>query len=230
MKKIFVCMLFMVAMALLLTGCDLLDAQSDSDPINVSTPQPSYDSSGVDEYESDNGSADEYEYEVYAEGSATINEYTDAEPANMAGWIAIYGGRLHVVEARVIVYDFLYPHLSFARHAGENVTVVAHGERERLYELGFESDDDWHNAAPNGFVIENLELGTVSYEITDDTIFEFVDTMLRFLGEDSEGSRNYQTTVLEEFIEHRGGSESIVFIQVKDGRVISVTEEFLFAQ
>lgn len=112
---------------------------------------------------------------------------------------------------------------------------------------------------PNGYAIENLGRDIVSFEVTSDTVFTFTDTNLHFVDESSM-DRKYQTTILEEFLTHRGSSNRlhclydidyimtpeefllrstcecapcrypIVFIQVKDGQVMSVTEEFLFTQ
>jgi len=112
---------------------------------------------------------------------------------------------------------------------------------------------------PNGYAIEHLGRGIVSFEVTSDTVFTFTDTNLHFVDESSM-DRKYQTTILEEFLIHRGTSNRlhcfynvdyimtpeefllrstcecaprrypIIFIQVKDGQVVSVTEEFLFTQ
>jgi hypothetical protein len=111
----------------------------------------------------------------------------------------------------------------------------------------------------NGYAIEHLGRDIVSFEVTSDTVFTFTDTNLHFVDESSM-DRKYQTTILEEFLTHRGSSNRlhclynidhimtpeefllrstcecaprrypIVFIQVKDGQVMSVTEEFLFTQ
>jgi|GEM_PF-1254409 hypothetical protein len=111
----------------------------------------------------------------------------------------------------------------------------------------------------NGYAIEHLGRNIASFEVTSNTVFTFTDTNLHFVDKFSM-DRKYPTTTLEEFLMHRGISNRlhcfynidyvmtpeefllrstcecalrrypIVFIQVKDGRVISVTEEFLFTQ
>lgn len=189
-----------------------------------------------------NAESDDYESaenESPAVGGYTSNGNMQSDPVNLAGWITINNGRLYLDEAKVVIYDFMYPHNSFMRHAGENVLVVAPGDNERLREVtGIECDDERHGLMPNGFMFllfggDIMVYGnnTASFEITDDTVFTFVDMNLRFPGDHHDGNRVYQTNVLDEFLEHRYGNDSImVFLQVQNGRVISVTEEMLFTQ
>jgi hypothetical protein len=148
---------------------------------------------------------------------------------NLAGHVTIYGNTLYLDEARVIIYDSLYPHHSFFRHAGENIVVIAYGDTEKLNELGSEVNGDWLEIWPNGFSVEPLGKETLSFELKNDTTFTFVDTGFLFL-DDSYMNRTYHTTVVDEFLLHRGDSNTILFVQVQNGRVISVVEELLFTQ
>lgn len=88
---------------------------------------------------------------------------------------------------------------------------------------------DWLEIWPNGFSVEPLGKETLSFELTNDTTFTFVDTGFLFL-DDSYMNRTYHTRVVDEFLLHRGDSNTILFVQVQNGRVISVVEELLFTQ
>ena len=136
---------------------------------------------------------------------------------------------MYLDEVRVIIYDFLYPHHSFFRHVGENVVVVAYGDTEKLNQLGLEANGDWLEIYPNGYSIERLGGEKVSFELTSETIFTFIDTKFLFV-DDSYMNRTYHTTIADEFLLHRGDSNTILFVQVQNGRVISVVEELLFTQ
>ena len=157
-------------------------------------------------------------------------EYTDdyiprddviSRTESLAGYVTIYGNTLYLDEIRVIIYDFLYPHHSFFQHVGENVVVVAYGDTEKLNQLGLEANGDWLDINPNGFSIERLGGEKLSFELTSETIFTFVDTGFLFL-DDSYMNRTYHTTIVDEFLLHRGDSNIILFVQVQNGRVISV--------
>ena len=224
-----------------------------------------------------------------------------SQAENLAGWIAISGGRLYLDEARVYVQEFapsaFWPDGLFTRHAGENVIVFAYGDSDRLREYGFyrgDSETEMRGAGrreygifPGGRQIEHLGRNIVSFEITGETTFSFVDSAALFVDETS-ADRTFVTTISDDFWMYHGGRwnrlhcrydasramtpeefllradckcaericanqvfnpvaekwecafggmcltgnrrEPIVFVRVQDGRVISVTEEFLFTQ
>lgn len=153
----------------------------------------------------------------------------NASTENLAGHVTIDGNTLYLDEARVIIYDLLYPDHSFSRHAGENIVVVARGDTEKLNELGSEVNGDWLQIWPSGFSVEPLGMEPVSFELTNDTVFTFEDSGFLFL-DDSYMNRTYHTSIADEFLMHRGDSNTILFVQAQNGRVISVVEEFLFTQ
>lgn len=183
------------------------------------------------------------------------------KPVNLAGWIVIRNGRLYLDEARVYIigsddpYDSYDP---FRRHAGENIIIAS---QETFEQLGVE-------VLPSLMRVIPLESDIVSFELTDQTVYTFVDTAFFFT---QELPPRYYTTHLTEFMMHfvlQWGSANrvyssghrlncgydvnvimntpeeyfsrtckcanyrppIVIIQVYNGRVISVTEEFLFTQ
>ncbi|NLK52416.1 MAG: hypothetical protein GX295_08240, partial [Syntrophomonadaceae bacterium] len=78
---------------------------------------------------------------------------------------------------------------------------------------------------------ENKEEAT--FELTNDAKYTFTDLSLYFVKE-SDGDRLYTTTKKAEFIKHLGKlndfplSEQKIpyFIEVEDGKVISITEKF----
>jgi hypothetical protein len=167
-------------------------------------------------------------------GQRNTDNYIPGDDANLsiknlAGYVSIYGNMLYLEEVRVIIYDFLYPHHSFVHHAGENIVVVAQGDGERLNEFGVEESEDWLEIWPNGFSIEPLERGTISFELTNDTTFTFVDTGFLFL-DDSYMDRTYHTRIIDEFLLHRGESNTVLFVQIENGRVVNITEELLLTQ
>jgi len=110
----------------------------------------------------------------------------------------------------------------------DEVEIVEREDKERVSELGL-SDTDM----PNGYIIINENKEEMTLELSDEVIYTFTDVNLNFVKE-SEGNRLYTTTKKDEFIRHLGKindfplSEQKIpfFIEVKDGRVISITEKF----
>ncbi|MPN06907.1 hypothetical protein SDC9_154164 [bioreactor metagenome] len=74
-----------------------------------------------------------------------------------------------------------------------------------------------------------------SFELTDDTIYTFTDSNLLFV-EDADSNRLYTTTKKKDFLKHLDASYSDdlpaqkvpFFVEVSDGKIVSVTEEFQF--
>jgi len=74
---------------------------------------------------------------------------------------------------------------------------------------------------------------TLTFELADEVKYTFTDVNLYFV-EESEGDRLYTTTQKVEFIKHLGElidfplSEQTIsfFIEVQDGKVISIMEKF----
>ena len=177
-----------------------------------------------------------------------------SEPVNLAGWITFSDGTLYLDEARVYVQAFApteyFPDGLFFQHAGENVIVFAPNDTEKLYKFGFYKDGHYegyfradgtagtrwvdrreYGIFPNGYLVKPLSRDIISFELTEETVFTFTDVALLFVDGEAVPTRRYYTTVLEEFLTHRASVDTvIVFIQIQNGRVVSVTEEFLFTQ
>lgn len=88
---------------------------------------------------------------------------------------------------------------------------------------------------PGGYFVRNLNNDRRVYELTDETVFNFVDFNLLFI-DDEYGDRQYTTTDKDEFILHlmtnyhdRPPAQTVpFFLEIQDGRVVSVTENFAF--
>jgi len=112
------------------------------------------------------------------------------------------------------------------------VEIIGPEDKERIKEL--ELDED---LPPTGFEILNETQEEVTYELADEVNYIFTDVNLNFIKE-SEGNRIYQTTRKDEFLKHLGEynlndiplfEQTIpYFIEVQDGKVISITEQFKY--
>ncbi|MBE6022435.1 MAG: hypothetical protein E7231_04260 [Cellulosilyticum sp.] len=114
----------------------------------------------------------------------------------------------------------------------DEVEIIIGEDQERIKELGLVEEND----LPNGYYIHNLEVQNESFQLTNDTIYGFTDDELLFV-KDAESNRFYETTNLEEFLEGSSYQEVALeqqkipyFIEVYDGKVIRVTEEFIYTQ
>ena len=65
---------------------------------------------------------------------------------------------------------------------------------------------------PNGYHVYNSDTEIEIYELTGETVYNFVDVDLRFIN-DEDGDRSYTTTKKEEFIQHSGTDIYLTFIQ-----------------
>lgn len=136
-------------------------------------------------------------------------ESTNKENKKLTGYIVIKDNTLHVDEVEIVWSD----------------------NTERIKELGLEEQKDY----PSGYAIINSEQEDCSYELSDNVSYTFVDIDQLFVTEE-EQSKPYTTTVKEEFLKHIGERNSLplteqqipVYIEVQDGKVISITEDLAF--
>ncbi|WIV12912.1 M56 family metallopeptidase [Proteiniborus sp. MB09-C3] len=113
----------------------------------------------------------------------------------------------------------------------DEVEIITMEDKARIEELELEQSADM----PSGYYIYNADIEKQTFEITNVTTFTFVDYNLLFV-KDEDGDRLYTTTKKEEFILHLNESYSDsppaqkvpFFVEVKDGKVISITEKFEF--
>lgn len=135
----------------------------------------------------------------------------EPETEEVAGYVNMEDSKLHLDEVEVIMAE----------------------DEDRVAELDLEDRD-----MPNGYYIHNPDTEITSYELTNETEFTFTDYHLLFV-QDPDSDRLYTTHNKEEYFAHL--QESIdspftgevpypLFIEVKDDRVISVTEKLLFTQ
>ena len=90
---------------------------------------------------------------------------------------------------------------------------------------------------PNGYSIMDKNNGETTFQLTDETIYTFTDVNLLFVNE-SQSNRLYTTTKKEEFLKHLGEynlndiplleQKLPYFIEVMDGKLISITEKFKY--
>ena len=141
-------------------------------------------------------------------GCNNKNEQPEQEPESVTGYIVIDNNTLHLVEVEIITLE----------------------DTERMTELKLTQQEHM----PNGYYIYNL--GTENeYDLTEKTVYNFIDANLLFV-ENADGDREYTTTEKDEFIQRLNASysdsppaQNVPFlIQVKDGKVISITEQFEF--
>ncbi len=112
----------------------------------------------------------------------------------------------------------------------DKVEIIRTEDQERIEELGLKDTD-----MPNGYHIYNADMEKQTFELTNKTTYTFVDYNLLFVKEE-DGDRIYTTTKKEDFIQHLNTSYSDsppaqkvpFFLEVKDGKVISITEKFEF--
>lgn len=113
----------------------------------------------------------------------------------------------------------------------DRVEIIKAEDEDRIEELELNQQVDM----PNGYYIYNADIEKQTYELTKETEYYFVDINLLFVKE-NDGDRVYTTTEKEEFLLHLNESYSDsppaqkvpFFIEVKDGKVISITEKIEF--
>lgn len=112
----------------------------------------------------------------------------------------------------------------------DQVEIVKMEDKERMQELDLDESD-----MPNGYAIINENQEKITYELSDKVVYKFNDIYLNFI-EESQADRAYITTKKDEFLKHLGEynlndiplSEQTIpyFIEVQDGKVISIEEKF----
>ncbi|WP_326907636.1 M56 family metallopeptidase [Sedimentibacter sp. MB31-C6] len=114
----------------------------------------------------------------------------------------------------------------------DEVEIIYREDTERIEELEELGESI---TTPSGYHIYNPDTDKQTFKITKETTYTFVDYSFLFL-EDGVADRLYTTTNKEEFMLHLDESYSDsppaqkvpFFIEVKDGKVISITEKIEF--
>lgn len=137
--------------------------------------------------------------------------YSDWEGIHpLAGYITIKGNMVHFNE----------------------VEIVEQKNRKRVKELGLNESD-----MLNGYIIINKNKEIESFQLADKVKYTFTDINHLFVKED-EGNLRYTTSNLDEFLRHLkinnlndiplSDQKTPYFIEVEDGKIISITEEFKY--
>ncbi|PKM50969.1 MAG: hypothetical protein CVV02_08510 [Firmicutes bacterium HGW-Firmicutes-7] len=114
----------------------------------------------------------------------------------------------------------------------DQVEIVKIENKERMEKFDLDESD-----MPNGYAIINENQEKTTYELADKVVYKFTDINLNFIEEsEAEGDRVYITTKKDEFLKHLSEynlndiplSEQKIpyFIEVQDGKVISIEEKF----
>lgn len=113
------------------------------------------------------------------------------------------------------------------------IEIITTKDTARITELQLSQSADM----PNGYYLLNDSIEKQDYQLTEKTVYTFTDVDLLFIKpEDADGDRLYTTTKKEEFLQHLLTSYSDdppaqkvpFFVEVKNGKVISVREEFSY--
>jgi hypothetical protein len=144
----------------------------------------------------------------------------------LAGYIVIEGDFLYLDEAEVLMTgnedDLLLLNVM------ELDVAIAINDEERMAELDLRESDFL-----NSYYIHNPGKEIAAYELTDETVYSFIDVYRLFTPESGAAVR-YSTTKKDEFLQHLGvyydppNPPYVIFVKVQDGKVLSVTEVFLF--
>lgn len=112
------------------------------------------------------------------------------------------------------------------------VEIVEWRNRKRVKELGLNEND-----MPNGYIIIDKNKKTETFQLADEVKYTFTDINYLFVKED-EGNLRYTSSNLDEFLKHLGlynlndiplSDQTIpYFIELEDGQVIRITEEFKY--
>lgn len=127
------------------------------------------------------------------------------EAASVVGYIVIEDNTLYVDEVELVTLE----------------------DEARMEELGLTQVD-----LPNGYHFHNEEIAQAEYELTEDTTYTFVDVEVLFVGETDE--RKYTTNEKDEFVQHLSVAFTDTppaqtvpfFMEISDGKVVSIVEEF----
>lgn len=171
---------------------------------------------------------DSFDIEIDGMTATIVYATKTSEPANyyMRETLTFVrqNGNLVVDDYQTI--DVLYiGHISMEKDTLylDEVEWITDENQDRIKELELSQSD-----MPNGYYIYNPRTDKVSLKLGENIEYNFVALeSLPFIKEGDD--RNYSTTIKEEFMEFLNNvkSDKIVFwVEVKDGFVINITEEF----
>ena len=113
----------------------------------------------------------------------------------------------------------------------DEVEIVTLDDIDRIEELDLTIQND----LPSGYSIYNSNIEKEAYDLTDETVYKFVDMNLLFV-DDEDGDRIYTTIKIDEFLKHLDeynlndiplSQQKIpYFIEVQNGKIIKIEEKF----
>ena len=165
------------------------------------------------------GKSDEIDYSL-------VYKPTVSNSDALAGFLEIIDNTLYITPIEVfMLYSADFGHDFFIDPALREIIFIEKTDYQRLAELeltlnDFSSDvhirPNWHSDK-YWYYVEQANIQRLSFEITSDTEFIFIDS----------DRNNRNTNVLEYFLPYLYPSV-VHFIEVYDGRVIRLVQEFFF--
>lgn len=131
-----------------------------------------------------------------------------------------------VVDDYQSIEDLYIGHISIEKDTLylDEVEWITDENQDRIKELELSQSE-----MPNGYYIYNPSTDKMKFKLDEDTEYHFIALeSLSFIKEGDD--RNYSTTKKEEFLEflNHVKSDSVVFwIEIKDGSVVNITEQFV---
>lgn len=163
---------------------------------------------------------------------------TPGETTALAGFIEIRDNSLYITPVEV----FAIYRAGTGREAPgfdsdvvfRSIELVEINDIDRMTEFGISADSftsryyirpNW-SADKGWYYVEQADIDTLVFELTDETTYTFVDFHLLFIDRFS-SDRQYTTKDVTEFLEYLYPTV-IHFIEVYDGKVISLFQDFAF--
>lgn len=131
-----------------------------------------------------------------------------------------------VVDDYQSIEDLYIGHISIEKDTLylDEVEWITDENQDRIKELELSQSE-----MPNGYYIYNPSTDKMKFKLDEDTEYHFIALeSLSFIKEGDD--RNYSTTKKEEFLEflNHVKSDSVVFwVEIKDGSVVNITEQFV---
>lgn len=131
-----------------------------------------------------------------------------------------------VVDDYQSIEDLYIGHISIEKDTLylDEVEWITDENQDRIKELELSQSE-----MPNGYYIYNPSTDKMKFKLDEDTEYHFIALeSLSFIKEGDD--RNYSTTKKEEFLEflNHVKSDSVVFwVEIKDGAVVNITEQFI---
>lgn len=131
-----------------------------------------------------------------------------------------------VVDDYQSIEDLYIGHISIEKDTLylDEVEWITDENQDRIKELELSQSE-----MPNGYYIYNPSTDKMKFKLGEDTEYHFIALeSLSFIKEGDD--RNYSTTKKEEFLEflNHVKSDSVVFwVEIKDGSVVNITEQFV---